>query len=459
MHVTNVAPTAKIGGADRIAEGSSYRLDIAARVDPGADTITGLRVDWGDGAAPMLLATALDQPLSLSHLFADDASARRIQVYATDEDGEFLVGEKTVAVTNVDPTIALSGASQTGTNWAWALGLGGITDPGTDSVNRYVIDWGDATSSTIDAPGLPGQLTHAFAKPGTYTVQVSLRDEDGVHVGGTISVKVHDVLRVGDGPSVVTRTSEAQMAAAWNKTGYVLSQTADFTAATVQWSAVTLATSGGGTLAGGDMLLGDLGVSGQVLNTGGGAQEIDGTEALRVQLPGAADGLRFNLTRLTAEAGGYLEAGRVLLYRNGQQVGERAFEASGVGSDKLVTLAADTPFDTVVFEAGDTDAQGRFRPGAVASALDPARFGSDPLATSQTRLGSEFTLDWLEVTLVADAPASTPSPFAKTPVTMEADPGASLVRDGGEPLMAALPGASDAALALDRKLVTDRLFV
>ncbi len=400
-------PTATLTALPRVAEGSSYLLGVALRSDPADDTLSQLRIDWGDGSAPTLLAAAPNAVLQVTHVFADDAPNRTISVYATDSHGEHPLGTKPVMVDNVAPTIALTRTNHGGVGWALPLTLGPVTDPGQDTVDRYVVNWGDGSAAQIfDAPALPTALAHIFAAAGTYTVRVDLRDEDGTFAdAGLFSVKVDAVGRLGDGPSVVTRDSPAKMTAAWTSPAYMIAHKANFADPAEPWSAVTLTTTNGTTLSGGDLLLGDLGVSGQSLNTGGAAQEIDGGEALRFTLTSPADGARFRLTRFTAESGGqYLEAGRVLLLRNGAQVGEQAFQANTVGGEKEITIAGTTAFDELIFEAGATDPSGQFRPGAVANGSNPTAFGSEPLVTALARLGSEFTIDWLETTLVAAAP-------------------------------------------------------
>jgi hypothetical protein len=43
--------------------------------------------------------------------------------------------------------------------------LGAVTDPGTDTVSSYIIDWGDG--SAAQAVGAAGNVTHTFASAAT----------------------------------------------------------------------------------------------------------------------------------------------------------------------------------------------------------------------------------------------------------------------------------------------------
>ena len=102
----NVAPALAISGASSVNEGSSYTLNLSA-LDPGADTISGWTINWGDGSEIIT-----GNPSSVTHTYADGAAGYTINATATDEDGTFAAGN-TVAVTvnNVAPTLAISGAA------------------------------------------------------------------------------------------------------------------------------------------------------------------------------------------------------------------------------------------------------------------------------------------------------------------------------------------------------------
>jgi len=99
-----------------------------------------------------------------------------------------------VQVTDVPPTIVLSGDSRVKEGSNYELTLGDVTDPGDDRIADYSIDWGDETVEHFQ--GLPSDTrTHVYADgPDSYTVSVNLKDEDGMHPrAGTKIVEVASV--------------------------------------------------------------------------------------------------------------------------------------------------------------------------------------------------------------------------------------------------------------------------
>ena len=92
-----------------------------------------------------------------------------------------------VSVTNVAPTLTLGGDSVVGEGAPYTLTLGTVDDPGQDTVQKYVIDWGDGQQSTYTAAeiaDLNRQVTHVYTHgPSSPTISVNLIDEDGRYVG------------------------------------------------------------------------------------------------------------------------------------------------------------------------------------------------------------------------------------------------------------------------------------
>ena len=88
----------------------------------------------------------------------------------------------TVTVANVIPVITAP-ANQTANEGASTLfDLGSFTDPGADSPWQVTIDWGDLTANTVFTEPTPGAITdknHTYADNGTYTVTISVAEENG----------------------------------------------------------------------------------------------------------------------------------------------------------------------------------------------------------------------------------------------------------------------------------------
>ncbi len=195
-----------ISGASSVNEGDLYTLTRSNNGDPDLGTIISWTIDWGDG--PALLVPGASGPAM--HTYADGLNNYVISATATNGVDTFHV-QSTVALTvnNVAPTIALSGPADTNEAAVYTLHLGAITDPGTDTVTDYRIDWGDGTTPDVYTAAqvalLFGDVTHTYADDdpltGTasdpFTITVDLRDEDSAPLfhlaSGTKVVTVHNL--------------------------------------------------------------------------------------------------------------------------------------------------------------------------------------------------------------------------------------------------------------------------
>ncbi|MEZ4481913.1 MAG: PKD domain-containing protein [Dehalococcoidia bacterium] len=199
VSVLNVAPAITVTGASSIAEGQNYALTFS-RTDPGTETVQSWSVDWGDGAAPSLLpATAT----GASHIYADGPATPVIQVAVTDEDGTHLAAPKPITVSNVAPSVTISGASTVVTGASYTLTLA-TADPGVDTVASWQISWGDGPPENVT--GNPASVTHVYTSaPATLQVSATAIDEDGAFASNALTVNVYNVappLTI-DGPATV----------------------------------------------------------------------------------------------------------------------------------------------------------------------------------------------------------------------------------------------------------------
>ena len=509
--VANVAPEVTLSGADGIDEGSTYQLGIEG-VDPGIEDTLSFDIDWGDGSAVQTLSAAelQAQGAIVEHVFSDDEDGpvnvtnRSITVTARDGDGGVGTASRNVAVSNVAPLIALSGATSIEVSASYTLTLGAITDPGLDIVTSFTIDWGDGSSEQI---GSSGPVTHIYAGEGPRTIVVSLDDEDGTHanagsldvlvtpadpgntapvanadsysvyagrglsvdaaagvlandsdadgdalsvvafqpaangvldmaadgsfafapnagftgteilsytlsdgtttVEGTLEIVVEPIpvetVRIGDAPTRLSRTNPDAWETAWSHPDIEITHKAVLDDAQEDWSPVVLRNLSPLTLAGGDSLLGDLGVSGQTLASSAVRQELDGTEGLRFELQREAVGVTADLSRffLTDDGTVFAEAGRIqFLDADGTVLGEHYFTADSVIGDQTVSVLFAAGFDAVAFSAGALNGND-FVFGADS---DPVR-GSARAAFNDDagQHGSEFMLDWIEFDFIAPA--------------------------------------------------------
>jgi VCBS repeat-containing protein len=131
--------------------------------------------------------------------------SQKVTITAIDGRGESATTSFDLTVNNVAPTIVLSGASSVDEGSPYTLTLGAVTDPGSDTLSKFIVKWGDASSDEYAASG---DVTHTFADDAYYTITVDLVDEDGTHVvAGSHAVTVNNVA-----PTIDSLTSSATFA-------------------------------------------------------------------------------------------------------------------------------------------------------------------------------------------------------------------------------------------------------
>ena len=256
--VNNVAPTVIVGPNQTANEGQVVSLAPATFNDLGTRDTHTATIDWGDGTAPDVGAVSespfgppgstsgANGTVSGSHVYADN-STYTVKVTVTDDDGG--VGSSTLVVTvnNVAPTVS-AGPDQT-VNEGRVVSLAPATfnDPGTRDTHTATIDWGDGTAPDVgvvaESPfGPPGSTSgangtvsgsHVYADNGTYTVKVTVTDDDGGVGSSTLVVTVNNVAPTASaGPDQTANEGQAVSLApaAFNDPG-----TRDTHTATIDW--------------------------------------------------------------------------------------------------------------------------------------------------------------------------------------------------------------------------------
>jgi PKD repeat protein len=163
----NRAPVANAGPAVSGSEGSAVHFNGTASSDPDGDALT---YSWsfgdgssGSGAAP-------------SHVYADDGT---YPVTLVVSDGSLTSSATTTAnIANVAPLVSgVAGADLTlGDPYA---ATGSFSDPGADTWTATV-DYGDGSGDQpLALAGASFSLSHTYTAAGTFTVIVTVRDDDG----------------------------------------------------------------------------------------------------------------------------------------------------------------------------------------------------------------------------------------------------------------------------------------
>lgn len=271
VQVTNVAPQLNPISDQTVNEGSPLEIeDLGQFWDPGFDNplnTTGeteesftYSIDWGDGSPLDTGNATIDQmgtpdgeltrgSFNGSHIYADNGTYT-VTVTLMDDDMGVATQRFQVVVNNVRPMLGTidDRTVEEGTplNLQDAFEF---TDPGfanpdnpngaTQETFSYSIDWGDGTASTIGIPtileeGSPGMPTrgsfggqHVYADNGTYTVRVTVTDDDG-----GVAVETFQVLVTNVAPTFVSDET------------YTLKEGEVFTLADLQGTAIGLTDPG-----------------------------------------------------------------------------------------------------------------------------------------------------------------------------------------------------------------------
>ena len=175
--VNNVAPEVEAGGDQTVDEGDTVSIAPTFSDVGLIDTHTAT-IDWGDGTidGPIDPATSPLAPLP-THVYADNGTYT-VTVTVTDDDGG--VGSDTLSVTvdNVAPVV-VAGDDQTVNEGDTVTLASTFTDAGSGDTHIATINWGDGTSDTAINPATsPLAPTHVYADNGTYTVRVTVTDDD-----------------------------------------------------------------------------------------------------------------------------------------------------------------------------------------------------------------------------------------------------------------------------------------
>ena len=104
--VSNTAPTLTVTGAATTTAGALYTLTLGVS-DPGADTVSGWVVNWGDGTVD----TIAGNPGSVTHRYANEGFTNAVTVAAVDEDGTWHQNRLLVTSTGSDALLRYEATS------------------------------------------------------------------------------------------------------------------------------------------------------------------------------------------------------------------------------------------------------------------------------------------------------------------------------------------------------------
>jgi RHS repeat-associated protein/uncharacterized repeat protein (TIGR01451 family) len=184
------------GPDQSVAEGDVVAL--AGSANPRVNPVVEWQVVSSEGPPVQLLGA---DTLSPSFLALDDG-VYTFRVTATSGD-QVVSDEVTVTVGNADPVIGVD--SQPTSEDGLIMVTTSFTDAGIADSHTATFDWGDGTTSD-GVTGVPGtgwgaiSAAHVYDSPGTYTVGVTVTDDDG----GTALSSVEIVIENGGVPQPVS---------------------------------------------------------------------------------------------------------------------------------------------------------------------------------------------------------------------------------------------------------------
>ena len=177
-------PPVVIAPSGQINEGSTFNATAMFTDDATTSGPYTVTINYGNGSAPVTYVTT-GNTIPLSKLYPQDSSDRMGGVFqgtitVTDELGARGTANFSVLVHNVPPKFELGPDVTIMQGGSVARSIG-FTDPGADNPWTGTIDFGDGNgpqSLTVDSIAKLFDFEKTFVTPGTYTVTVTVFDDD-----------------------------------------------------------------------------------------------------------------------------------------------------------------------------------------------------------------------------------------------------------------------------------------
>jgi VCBS repeat-containing protein len=180
----NDAPTLATISDQTILEGQTLSFPLVA-TDVDGDSLSFSLT--GAGAS-------LDSTGHFSFIALDGDARHSFTVQVSDGQS---VAERSfsVVVTNVAPTLSVSGAANAPGGLPYTVRLA-ASDPGHDAISAWLVNWGDGRSDTL--PGSATEASHLYSRAGgSFSIAASATDDDGSYAALPLSVNVsRDLLDV-----------------------------------------------------------------------------------------------------------------------------------------------------------------------------------------------------------------------------------------------------------------------
>jgi hypothetical protein len=198
--VENVPPAVTAPADQSSNEGEGHSFTLGSFTDPGADTWT-VDVDWGDGSPHSAPALGSQGTIpATNHTYVDNG-AYVVTVKVTDSDNDFDAESFNVTVSNVPPTVTLSGpltaneGDSKNYTYTWTDPGAADTFPAAGNSVSCGIN-GSSSAEVFDASAKTGSFTCTWSDDsgaGTAAVSATVTDNDGGVGTNTKQVDVENV--------------------------------------------------------------------------------------------------------------------------------------------------------------------------------------------------------------------------------------------------------------------------
>lgn len=165
---------------------------LAGFTDPGSADTHKARIIWGDGTPDSFFDVFVDIPIEGSHTYADNG-VYTVTLTVEDDDGGTATITTTVTVQNVAPTISPIPPQTIDEGDTLTL-TPIITDPGCLDTHTLTIDWDlddEIPPESFFDVFIP--IEHVYPDDGTFTVVLTVEDDDGEYTTCETAVTVQNV--------------------------------------------------------------------------------------------------------------------------------------------------------------------------------------------------------------------------------------------------------------------------
>ena len=182
----DTTPVLSVGPDQTAHEGQWVDLQASFVDTHPTDTHTAT-IDWGDGTPPSagtVVETNGFGAITASHNYVDNG-IYTVTITITDSQGKVAQDTLTVTVLNVAPTVD-AGPDQTVNEGDSVSFVGSFTDPGVVDTHTFEWDFGDGMRAGTLTPN------HAYTGDGTYTITLTVIDDEGGAGSDILTVVVTD---------------------------------------------------------------------------------------------------------------------------------------------------------------------------------------------------------------------------------------------------------------------------